>query len=158
MKVSLNWLRRHVDLPESAEDVAKALTSIGLGVEGMEEPGKVYDKLLVAKVLTCDPHPDSDHLHITTVNDGTNTIQVVCGAPNVAAGQTVVLAPIGAELPLPDGTKLKMKKSKIRGVESFGMICADSKSPPTVFCTNFEMRWSSESRTQRSSAPYRGRS
>ena len=109
MKVSLNWLRRHVDLPESAEDVAKALTSIGLEVEGMEEPGKVYDKLLVAKVLTCDPHPDSDHLHITTVNDGTNTIQVVCGAPNVAAGQTVVLAPIGAELPLPDGTKLKMK-------------------------------------------------
>ena len=127
MKVSLNWLRRHVDLPESAEDVAKALTSIGLEVEGMEEPGKVYDKLLVAKVLTCDPHPDSDHLHITTVNDGTNTIQVVCGAPNVAAGQTVVLAPIGAELPLPDGTKLKMKKSKIRGVESFGMICAEDE-------------------------------
>ncbi|MBQ5465211.1 MAG: phenylalanine--tRNA ligase subunit beta, partial [Fibrobacter sp.] len=102
MKVSLNWLRRHVDLPQIPEDVAKALTSIGLEVEGMEEPGKVYDKLLVAKVLTCDPHPDSDHLHITTVNDGTNTIQVVCGAPNVAAGQTVVLAPIGAELPLPD--------------------------------------------------------
>ncbi|MBO7383111.1 MAG: phenylalanine--tRNA ligase subunit beta [Fibrobacter sp.] len=127
MKVSLNWLRRHVDLPESAEEVAKALTSIGLEVEGMEEPGKVYDKLIVAKVLTCEPHPDSDHLHITTVNDGKETLQVVCGAPNVAAGQTVVLAPIGAELPLPDGTKLKMKKSKIRGVESFGMICAEDE-------------------------------
>lgn len=127
MKVSLNWLRRHVDLPESAEEVAKALTSIGLEVEGTEEPGKVYDKLLVAKVLTCEPHPDSDHLHITTVNNGTEVIQVVCGAPNVAAGQTVVLAPIGAELPLPDGTMLKMKKSKIRGVESFGMICAEDE-------------------------------
>ncbi|WP_407442979.1 phenylalanine--tRNA ligase subunit beta [Fibrobacter sp.] len=127
MKVSLNWLRRHVDLPENAEEVEKALTSIGLEVEGTEEPGKVYDKLIVAKVLTCEPHPDSDHLHITTVNNGKETIQVVCGAPNVAAGQTVVLAPIGAELPLPDGTMLKMKKSKIRGVESFGMICAEDE-------------------------------
>lgn len=127
MKVSLNWLRRHVDLPESAEEVAKALTSIGLEVEGTEEPGKVYEKLVVAKVLTCEPHPDSDHLHITTVNNGKETIQVVCGAPNVAAGQTVVLAPIGAELPLPDGGTLKMKKSKIRGVESFGMICAEDE-------------------------------
>lgn len=127
MKVSLNWLRRHVDLPERAEDVAKALTSIGLEVEGMEEPAKQYEKLVVAKVLTCEAHPDSDHLHITTVNDGKETLQVVCGAPNVAAGQTVVLAPIGAELPLPDGKSLKMKKSKIRGVESFGMICAEDE-------------------------------
>ena len=127
MKVSLNWLRRHVDLPESAEEVSKALTSIGLEVEGMEEPAKQYEKLVVAKVLTCEAHPDSDHLHVTTVDDGKETIQVVCGAPNVAAGQTVVLAPIGAELPLPDGKSLKMKKSKIRGVESFGMICAEDE-------------------------------
>ena len=127
MKVSLNWLKRHVDLPESVAEIEKALTSIGLEVEGIEEPGKVYDKLVVAKVLTCENHPDSDHLHITTVSDGKETLQVVCGAPNVAAGQTVVLAPIGAELPLPDGTKLKMKKSKIRGVESFGMICAEDE-------------------------------
>lgn len=127
MKVSISWLKRHVDLPESVEEIEAALTSVGLEVEGKEEPGKVYDKLVVAKVLTCDPHPDSDHLHITTVNDGKETIQVVCGAPNVAAGQTVVLAPIGAELPMEDGTKLKMKKSKIRGVESFGMICAEDE-------------------------------
>ncbi len=127
MKVSLNWLCRHVSLPESAEEVAKALTSIGLEVEGMEEPAKQYEKLVVAKVLSCEPHPDSDHLHVTTVDDGTQTLQVVCGAPNVAAGQTVVLAPIGAELPLPDGKTLKMKKSKIRGVESFGMICAEDE-------------------------------
>ena len=127
MKVSLNWLRRHVELPESAEEVAKALTAVGLEVEGMEESAKPYEKLVVAKVLTCEPHPDSDHLHITTVDDGKETLQVVCGAPNVAAGQTVVLAPIGAELPLPDGKSLKMKKSKIRGVESFGMICAEDE-------------------------------
>lgn len=127
MKVSLNWLRRHVELPETADQVAKALTSIGLEVEGMEEPAKRYEKLVVAKVLTCKPHPDSDHLHITTVSNGKETLQVVCGAPNVAAGQTVVLAPIGAELPLPDGKSLKMKKSKIRGVESFGMICAEDE-------------------------------
>ena len=125
MKVSLNWLRRHVDLPESAEEVAKALTSIGLEVEGMEEPGKVYEKLVVAKVLTCDPHPDSDHLHITTVNDGSpeQPVTVVCGAPNVAAGQKVLFARIGTVLP----GDFKIKKSKIRGVESFGMICAEDE-------------------------------
>ena len=127
MKVSLNWLRRHVELSESLDEVAKALTSIGLEVEGSEDLAKPYEKLVVAKVLTCEAHPDSDHLHITTVNDGKETIQVVCGAPNVQVGQTVVLAPIGAELPLPDGKFLKMKKSKIRGVESFGMICAEDE-------------------------------
>ncbi len=125
MKVSLNWLRRHVDLPESAEEVAKALTSIGLEVEGMEEPGKVYEKLVVAKVLTCEAHPDSDHLHITTVNDGSpeQPVTVVCGAPNVAAGQKVLFARIGTVLP----GDFKIKKSKIRGVESFGMICAEDE-------------------------------
>lgn len=127
MKVSVNWLRRHIELPESVQEIADALTSVGLEVEGVEDAGKVYEKLRVAKVLTCEPHPDSDHLKVTTVDDGAETLQVVCGAPNVAAGQTVVLAPIGCELPLPDGTKLKMKKSKIRGVESFGMICAEDE-------------------------------
>lgn len=127
MKVSVNWLKRHVDLPESIEEIEAALTSVGLEVEGKEEPGKVYDKLIVAKVLTCENHPDSDHLHITTVDTGKETLQIVCGAPNVAQGQTVVVAPIGAELPLPDGTTLKMKKAKMRGVESFGMICAEDE-------------------------------
>lgn len=127
MLVSINWLKRHIDLPESITEIEKTLTAVGLEVEGKNEPGKVYEKLIVAKVITCEPHPDSDHLHITTVNNGQETIQVVCGAPNVKAGQTVVLAPIGAELPLPNGEKLKMKKSKIRGVESFGMICAEDE-------------------------------
>ena len=127
MKVSISWLKRHVDLPESVEEIEAALTSVGLEVEGKEEPGKVYEKLVVAKVLTCENHPDSDHLHVTTVDTGSETLQIVCGAPNVAAGQTVVVAPIGMELPLPDGTMLKMKKAKMRGIESFGMICAEDE-------------------------------
>ncbi|MDR1759069.1 MAG: phenylalanine--tRNA ligase subunit beta [Fibrobacter sp.] len=127
MKVSLNWLKRHVDLPESAEEIEKALTAAGLEVEGKEEPGKMFSGLVVAKVLTCEAHPDSDHLHVTTVNDGKDTLQVVCGAPNAAAGQTVVFAPIGTELPMPNGEKLKLKKMKIRGVESNGMICAEDE-------------------------------
>lgn len=127
MKVSLKWLQRHVDLPESVEEIEKKLTSLGLEVEGREEPGKVYSAILVAKVLECAKHPESDHLSITKVFDGTQELQVICGAPNVAAGQTVCFAPIGAELPLPDGEVLKIKKAKIRGVESFGMICAEDE-------------------------------
>jgi phenylalanyl-tRNA synthetase beta chain len=80
--------------------------------------------VVVAQVLTCDPHPDSDHLHVTTVNDGTpEPVQVVCGAPNVAAGQKVLFAQLGTVLP----GDFKIKKSKIRGVESFGMICAEDE-------------------------------
>src|SRR5574344_2580615 len=127
MLISINWLKRHIDLPESIEEIEKTLTAVGLEVEGKTEPGKIFEKLVVAKVLTCETHPDSDHLHVTTVNNGQEVIQVVCGAPNIKAGQTGVLAPIGAELPLPNGEKLKMKKSKIRGVESFGMICAEDE-------------------------------
>ena len=127
MLVSINWLKRHIDLPESTTEIEKALTAVGLEVEGKKEPGKAFEKLIVGKVLTCERHPDSDHLHITTVDNGEEVIQVVCGAPNVAAGQTIVLAPLGAELPLPNGEKLKMKKTKIRGVESFGMICAEDE-------------------------------
>ncbi len=127
MKVSLNWLKRHVDLPETVDAVSKALTSRGLEVEGIEEPGKVYSALVVGKVLECAKHPDSDHLSITKLFDGTQELQVICGAPNVAQGQTVVFAPIGAELPLPEGGSLKIKKAKIRGVESFGMICAEDE-------------------------------
>lgn len=127
MKVSLKWLQRHVDLPESVEEIEKKLTALGLEVEGREEPGKVYSAIIVAKVLECSKHPESDHLSITKVFDGKQELQVICGAPNVAAGQTVCFAPIGSELPLPDGETLKIKKAKIRGVESFGMICAEDE-------------------------------
>ena len=127
MKVSLNWLKRHVDLPESVDEVEKKLTAVGLEVEGREDPGAQYASLIVAKVVAREKHPDSDHLSVTKVFDGKEELQVICGAPNVAAGQTVVFAPLGCELPLPDGTKLKIKKAKIRGVESSGMICAEDE-------------------------------
>ncbi|MCL2284232.1 MAG: phenylalanine--tRNA ligase subunit beta [Fibromonadales bacterium] len=127
MKISLNWLKRFIDLKASVEDISLKLTSLGFEIEGVEESGKTYSGLLIAEVLECAPHPDSDHLSLTKVFDGKETLQVVCGAPNVKAGIKAVLAPIGVELPMPDGKGLKMKKSKIRGVESFGMLCAENE-------------------------------
>ncbi|MDR1830019.1 MAG: phenylalanine--tRNA ligase subunit beta [Candidatus Fibromonas sp.] len=127
MKISLNWLKRFIELKASVEEISLKLTSLGFEIEGIEEFGKTYSGLLVAEVLECNPHPDSDHLSLTKVFDGKETLQVVCGAPNVKAGIKAVLAPIGVELPLPDGKSLKMKKSKIRGVESFGMLCAEDE-------------------------------
>jgi len=128
MKISLNWLKRFIDLKASAEDISQKLTSLGFEIEGVEESGKTYSGLLIAEVLECIPHPDSDHLSLTKVFDGKETLQVVCGAPNVKAGIKAVLAPIGVELPMPDGKSLKMKKSKIRGMESFGMLCAENEA------------------------------
>ncbi|MDR1811234.1 MAG: hypothetical protein LBQ87_00220, partial [Candidatus Fibromonas sp.] len=127
MKISLNWLKRFIELKASAEEISSKLTSLGFEIEGVEEFGKTYSGLLVVEVLECNPHPDSDHLSLTKVFDGKENLQVVCGAPNVKAGIKAVLAPIGVELPLPDGKSLKMKKSKIRGVESFGMLCAEDE-------------------------------
>ena len=127
MNISFNWLKRYIDLSMSAEETAKALTSIGLETGGIEEVESIRGGLkgiVTGHVLTCVDHPDSDHLHITTVDlgDGQAT-QIVCGAPNVAAGQYVVVATVGTTLY--DGDKtFQIKKSKIRGVESFGMICA----------------------------------
>ena len=130
MNISLNWLRQYIDIDLDAEKIAEVLTSIGLETGGIEEVESIRGGLkgiVIGKVLTCVEHPDSDHLHITTVDlgDGQPT-QIVCGAPNVAAGQTVVVATVGTTLY--DGDKeFKIKKSKIRGVESFGMICAEDE-------------------------------
>lgn len=130
MNISLNWLKEYLDIEMPAEEVADALTSIGLETGSVKEVESIRGGLrglVIGKVLTCEAHPDSDHLHITTVDlgDGQAT-QIVCGAPNVAAGQTVVVATIGTTLY--DGDKeFKIKKSKIRGVESFGMICAEDE-------------------------------
>lgn len=130
MNISLNWLKEYLDIEMPAEEVADALTSIGLETSSVEEVESIRGGLrglVIGKVLTCEAHPDSDHLHITTVDlgDGQAT-QIVCGAPNVAAGQTVVVATVGTTLY--DGDKeFKIKKSKIRGVESFGMICAEDE-------------------------------
>lgn len=130
MNISYKWLKQYIDFDLTPEQLSAALTSIGLETGGIEEVETIRGGLkgiVVGKVLTCVEHPDSDHLHITTVDlgDGQPT-QIVCGAPNVAAGQTVVVATVGTKLY--DGDKeFQIKKSKIRGVESFGMICAEDE-------------------------------
>ncbi|MDE6110209.1 MAG: phenylalanine--tRNA ligase subunit beta, partial [Muribaculaceae bacterium] len=132
MNISFKWLKEYIDLPADVtpEQVGEALTSIGLETGGVERVESIRGGLrgiVIGKVLTCTEHPDSDHLHITTVDLGGDAPeQIVCGAPNVAAGQTVVVATVGTTLY--DGDKeFKIKKSKIRGVESNGMICAEDE-------------------------------
>lgn len=130
MNISYKWLKRYIDFDLSPKDLAAVLTSVGLECDTVEEVESIRGGLrgvVIGKVLTCEPHPDSDHLHVTTVDlGGDKPEQIVCGAPNVAAGQTVVVATVGTTLY--DGDKeIKIKKSKIRGVESMGMICAEDE-------------------------------
>lgn len=130
MNISYNWLKEYADFNLTPEELGAALTSIGLETGGIEEVESIRGGLrgiVIGKVLTCEDHPNSDHLHITTVDLGNGEpTQIVCGAPNVAAGQTVVVATVGTILY--DGDKeFQIKKSKIRGVESFGMICAEDE-------------------------------
>lgn len=131
MNISYNWLSRYVDNLPEPKQLATALTSIGLECDTVEEVESIRGGLrgvVIGKVLTCTDHPDSDHLHVTTTDLGPElgVQQIVCGAPNVAAGQTVVVATVGCTLY--DGDKeVKIKKSKIRGIESFGMICAEDE-------------------------------
>lgn len=130
MNISYNWLKDYINLPLSPEETAAALTSIGLETGGIEEVQTIkggLEGLVIGHVLTCEDHPNSDHLHITTVDLGGETpVQIVCGAANVAAGQKVVVATVGAVLYDGDSS-FTIKKSKIRGVESLGMICAEDE-------------------------------
>lgn len=130
MKVSYNWLKKYVNTDLTAEEMGKILTETGLEVESVEKIEAVkggLEGVVVAEVLTCEKHPDADKLKVTTVTIGAEPIQVVCGAPNVAAGQKVILATVGCTLyPSPE-EPLKIKVSKIRGVESCGMLCAEDE-------------------------------
>ena len=130
MNISYNWLKDYLDFDLQPDEVAAALTSIGLETGGVEEVQTIkggLEGLVIGEVLTCEEHPNSDHLHITTVNvGGAEPLQIVCGAPNVAAGQKVVVAVNGTKLY--DGDEcFTIKRSKIRGVESNGMICAEDE-------------------------------
>lgn len=132
MNISYNWLKDYVNTDLQPEEVSAALTSIGLETGGVEEVQTIkggLEGLFIGEVLTCEEHPNSDHLHITTVNvGGEEPLQIVCGAPNVAAGQKVVVALVGTTIYIASGDEeLTIKKSKIRGVESFGMICAEDE-------------------------------
>lgn len=130
MKISYNWLKNYVDFNDSPEELAKILTSVGLEVDGTEEVSSVPGGLkgfVIGEVLTCIPHPNSDHLHVTTVDVGREEpLHIVCGAPNVAAGQKVVVATIGTLIYAKDGI-FEIKKSKLRGEPSEGMICAEDE-------------------------------
>ena len=130
MNISYKWLKEYVDFDLTPQHVAEALTSCGLEVGGLEEVQTIrggLKGLYVGKVLTCEPHPNSDHLHITTVDLGKGEPQqIVCGAHNVAANQKVIVADLGCGLY--DGDKeFVIKRSKLRGVESLGMICAEDE-------------------------------
>jgi len=130
MNISFKWLKEYVDFNMTPQEVAEALTSSGLEVGALEEVQTIkggLKGLYVGKVLTCEAHPNSDHLHVTTVDLGKGEPQqIVCGAPNVAAGQKVIVADLGCVLY--DGDKeFQIKKSKLRGVESLGMICAEDE-------------------------------
>ena len=121
MLVSYNWLKEYVDIEPSAEELAEIITRAGVEIAGVEPTNKGVKNVVVAKVLTCEDHPNSDHLHCCTVTtDGENVIKVVCGAPNVAAGQKVMFAQVGATLP----GDVVITATKLRGEESNGMICS----------------------------------
>jgi len=130
MNISYNWLKQYINLDVTPDDLSKALTSIGLEVGGVEEVQTIkggLEGLIIGEVLTCIAHENSDHLHVTTVNTGSGQpLQIVCGAPNVAAGQKVVVATVGTKL-YSGEENFTIKRSKIRGVESVGMICAEDE-------------------------------
>ena len=130
MNISYNWLKQYVDFDLSADELGAALTSIGLEVGSVEEIQSVkggLQGLVVGRVITCEAHPNSDHMHVCTVDLGSGEPQqIVCGAPNVAAGQKVIVATLGTKLYDGDDC-ITIKKSKLRGVESYGMICAEDE-------------------------------
>ena len=124
MKVSMNWLRRYTDIPVSDAEYESRMVMAGNGVEGMEKLGAELEGVVVGRVLTCESHPNSDHLHVCTVDTGdAEPWQIVCGAPNVEAGILVPVAKIGAKLP----GGIKIKKTSLRGVESSGMLCSSEE-------------------------------
>ena len=131
MTISYNWLSEYLPEKVEPEKLSKILTSIGLEVESLERYEDIkggLKGLIIGKVLTCTKHPDADKLTITTVEIGNDQpLQIVCGAPNVAVGQKVIVALIGTTIYPLNKEPLTMKKAKIRGVESFGMICAEDE-------------------------------
>ena len=131
MKISYNWLKQFINIGWDVEKIGELLTNLGLEVEGIEDYQSVkggLNGIVVGKVLTCDKHPNADRLKVTTVDIGDNQpLKIVCGAPNVAVGQKVPVATIGTKLYSAEGEEWTIKKGKIRGEESHGMICAEDE-------------------------------
>jgi len=124
MKFTLSWLKEHLDTNATVDEIADTLTRIGLEVEEVSNPVAALKGFVTARVEECTMHPDSDHLHLLSVNDGKQVLQVVCGAPNVRKGLVGVFAPVGTLIPCYNET---LKVGKIRGVESFGMLCSEKE-------------------------------
>ncbi len=129
MKISYNWLQEFIDLDISPDELADKLTLIGLEVEGIEEYGSMLDGVVVGLVTSTVQHPNADRLKVCQVDLGDETVQIVCGAKNVAEGQKVPVAKVGSTLPikLDDGSNLTLRKAKLRGEDSYGMICAEDE-------------------------------
>src|SRR5210317_1740374 len=131
MKISYNWLKQFLNIDWEAEKTGELLTDLGLEVEGIENYQSVkggLEGVVVGEVLTCEQHPNADKLKVTTVDIGnTEPLKIVCGAPNVAVGQKVPVATIGTTLYTDEGESWTIKKGKIRGEESHGMICAEDE-------------------------------
>ena len=129
MKISLNWLQQYIKLDLEVNKISEYLTDTGLEVEGVEEIESIQGGLkgiIIGEVLSCEQHPNADRLKVTTVNIGESVLDIVCGAPNVKAGQKVPVATVGSILY--DGDEsFKIKKSKIRGEVSEGMICGEDE-------------------------------
>jgi len=131
MKISYNWLKQFIKIDWSAEKTSELLTNLGLEVEGLDVFQSIKGGLkgiVVGHVLTCEQHPNADKLKITTIDIGEKTpLNIVCGAPNVTKGQKVAVAKIGTTLYTNEGEAWTIKKSKIRGEESHGMLCAEDE-------------------------------
>lgn len=123
MKISENWLREWANPELNTDQLVSQLTMAGLEVDSVESAAPEFNKVVVAEVISCEQHPDADRLNLCQVNDGSkHPVQVICGASNVKAGLKIAFAQVGAELP-----GFKIKKAKLRGVESFGMICSEKE-------------------------------
>ena len=130
MKISYNWIKQFINLKDNSNETSKLLTELGLEVEGISKFESIkggLNNVVIGKVITCEKHPNADRLKVTTVDVGKNeNVQIVCGAPNVESGQTVAVAMVGAKLYFNDD-EITIKKSKIRGENSEGMICAEDE-------------------------------
>ena len=122
MKFSYSWLTEHLKTNAHFEEIEKKLTSIGLEVEDIQDTGKAYQDFIVGQVLEEKKHPNADKLKLCKVDIGKEKVDVVCGAPNVEKGMKVVYAPVGSTIPV---NQMKIKAAKIRGVESYGMMCSE---------------------------------
>lgn len=124
MKFTISWLKEHLETDASLDEISRKLTSLGLEVEDIKDPAAIFAPFVVAEVLAAKPHPDADKLQICTVTTGSETLDVVCGAANARTGLKGIFAPAGSTVP---GTGMELRKVKIRGVESSGMLCSESE-------------------------------